>query len=67
MSRVSKVDWCLTNKITGLISQRGRFSIPVTRVRMPRMVRAPQMIDFNQLAPIQYTGSPLMNTETKSR
>ena len=61
--KVSKVDWCLTSRIAGLVLPVGRFSIPVTRTLIPSRTRAPSICHPSQRAAIQNICSPLLQSE----
>ena len=60
MQKVSQVDWCLTSSTAGSFWPRGRFSKPVTRLRMPRIQWPPFTATSSQPTHIQYRRAPLM-------
>ena len=62
IKNVSKVDWCLTNNIAGLVPW-GRFSIPVTFTRIPKMTRAPAIDHVNHCDAIHHNGLPRTKIE----
>ena len=63
IKKVSHVDWCLTNKMTGSFSPRGKFSMPVMRFSMPKMKVPLLMALRSQPAHHQYSRLLLMNKE----
>jgi hypothetical protein len=63
IKKVSQVDWCLTNKMTGSFSPRGKFSMPVMRFSMPKM-KVPLLIALrSHPAHHQYKRLLLMNKD----
>jgi hypothetical protein len=66
IKKVSHVDWCLTNKMTGSFSPRRKFSMPVMRFSMPKM-KVPLLMAFrSQAAHHQYKRLLLMNKDAKT-
>jgi hypothetical protein len=63
IKKVSQVDWCLTNKMTGSFSPKGKFSMPVIRFSMPN-IKVPLLMALrSQAAHHQYKRLLLINTE----
>jgi hypothetical protein len=63
IKNVSQVDWCLTNKMTGSFSPKGKFSMPVILFSMPK-IKVPLLMALrNQAAHHQYRRLLLMNKE----
>ncbi len=53
MLKVSQSDWCLTSSTAGAVLPTGRFSNPITWLRMPRITVPPSTASLSQRAHIQ--------------
>ena len=66
IKNVSHVDWCLTNKMTGSFSPKGKFSMPVILFSMPKINVPLLMALRSQAAHHQYKRLLLMNVEAST-
>ena len=54
ITKVSQVDWCLTNKTAGSLVPKGKFSMPWMRFSMPKIQVPLFTARRSQAAQIQY-------------
>ncbi len=53
MEKVSQVDWCFTSKTAGAVLPTGRFSKPITWLRMPSRISPLRTASLSQPVHIQ--------------